>query len=137
MKPEKELTEIEKYLYYPETTPRKVYDVGFLRVVAVTLALIGLAGIYLVSYYAPAPVVPINQLIGNFLMNYATVYVEGVVTEPPRVELQTGGKIRITLYLSDESTDESFTIFIYDPTSTELLRTNKVPMIGDRARILV
>lgn len=137
MKPEKELTEIEKYLYYPETTPRKVYDVGFLRVVAVTLVLIGLAGIYLVSYYAPAPVVPINQLIGNFLMNYATVYVEGVVTEPPKVELQTGGKIRITLYLSDESTDGSFTIFIYDPTSTELLRTNKVPMVGDRVRILV
>ncbi|MFN3267932.1 MAG: hypothetical protein ACK416_01585, partial [Zestosphaera sp.] len=137
MRTEKDLTEIEKYLYYPETTPRKVYDIGFLRVVAVTLVLIGLTGVYLVSYYAPTPVVPINQLIGNFLMNYATIYVEGVIVEPPRAELQTGGKIRITLYVNDGSTDEPFTIFVYDPTSTELVRMNKVPMIGDRVRILV
>jgi len=137
MKNEKELTEIEKYLYYPETTPRKVYDISFLRVVAITLALIGLTGVYLVSYYAPTPVMPIKQLKGNFLMNYATIYVEGVVVEPPRVELQSGGKIRLTLYLSDGSTDEPFTIFVYDPTSTELLKANKVPMIGDRVRILV
>ncbi|MEM0474829.1 MAG: hypothetical protein QXS11_06005 [Zestosphaera sp.] len=137
IKTEKDLTEIEKYLFYPETTPRKLYDVGFLRVVAVTLVLIGLTGIYLVSYYAPTPVMPISQLVGNFLMNYATVYIEGVVVEPPRAELQAGGKVRITLYVSDGSTDESFTIFVYDPTSTELLKMNKVPMVGDRVRILV
>ncbi len=137
MKNEKELTEVEKYLYYPETTPRKAYDISFLRVVAITLALIGLTGVYLVSYYAPTPVMPIKQLKGNFLMNYATIYIEGVVVEPPRVELQSGGKIRLTLYLSDGSTDEPFTIFVYDPTSTELLKANKVPMIGDRVRILV
>ncbi|MEM4428087.1 MAG: hypothetical protein QW036_04985, partial [Zestosphaera sp.] len=137
IKTEKDLTEIEKYLFYPETIPRKSYDVGFLRVVAVTLVLIGLTGIYLVSYYAPTPVMPISQLVGNFLMNYATVYIEGVVVEPPRAELQAGGKVRITLYVSDGSTDESFTIFVYDPTSTELLKMNKVPMVGDRVRILV
>jgi|GEM_PF-3919489 len=83
----KDLTEIEKYLFYPETTFRKSYDVGFLNVVAVILVLVGLTGIYLISYYAPTPVVLINQLAGNFLTNYTTVHIKGIVVEPPRAGL--------------------------------------------------
>ncbi len=81
--------------------------------VVVTLVLIGLTGVYLVSYYAPTLVVPINQLIGNFLMNYATICVEGVIVESPRAELQTGGKIRITLHVNDGSNATICSIVYY------------------------
>jgi hypothetical protein len=69
-------------------------------------------------------------------MNYATFYIEGLITDPPRVDW-VGGKLRITLYINDGSTDYNMAVYAYDPLASEMISKNLVPMIGDRVRLLL
>ncbi len=130
--------DIERQLYYPSIRPPKTFDVTRLQLLAVAFVILGLVGIYIWASMAPAPVVPIREIIGSYLMNYATVYVQGVVTDIPRVT-DEGGKIRITFYVNDGSTDESLSIFVYDPESRDMLKAgvDKIPFPGDQVKVLI
>jgi DNA/RNA endonuclease YhcR with UshA esterase domain len=132
----REYLEIEKYLYYPETEERRLYNVGFLKIMAVLLVIASVVGVFAAALYAPIPVVRISDVQGNVLMNYATFYVEGVVVEPPRVDY-SGGKLRITLTVNDNSTPVSLPVYAYDPLASEMIKARKIPFIGDRVRLLV
>ncbi len=132
----REYSEIEKYLYYPETEERRLYNVGFLKIIAVALVLASVVGVFAAARYSPIPVVRISDVQGNVLMNYATFYVEGVVVEPPRVDY-SGGKLRITVTVNDNSTPVSLSVYAYDPLASEMIKARKIPFIGDRVRLLV
>ena len=132
----REYLEIEKYLYYPETEERRLYNVGFLKIIAVVLVIASVVGVFAAARYSPIPVVRISDVQGNVLMNYATFYVEGVVVEPPRVDY-SGGKLRITLTVNDNSTPVSLPVYAYDPLASEMIEARKIPFIGDRVRLLV
>ena len=131
-------SEIEKYLYYPEMAPRRPVNVGLLRVLALILVIGGAVGVYYAAISAPMPIVPIRELEGNILMNYATVYIEGVVTSPPRAEI-SGGKLRLTIYVRDNSTPTELRIYAYDPLASSILAQwrEKLPFTGDRVRLLI
>ncbi len=109
---------------------------GFLKIIAVALVIASVVGVFAAARYSPIPVVRISDVQGNVLMNYATFYVEGVVVEPPRVDY-TGGKLRITITVNDNSTPVSLSVYAYDPLATEMIRERKIPFIGDRVRLLV
>jgi DNA/RNA endonuclease YhcR with UshA esterase domain len=133
-----ETSDIEKYLYYPEMAPRRPVNMGLLRVLAVILVIGGVAGVYYAAVKSPMPIVPIRDLENNILMNYATVYIEGIVTSPPRVDI-SGGKLRLTIYVRDNSSPTELPIYAYDPLASEILKqgVDKLPFIGDRVRLLI
>jgi len=133
-----ETSDIEKYLYYPEMAPRRPVNMGLLRVLAVILVIGGVVGVYYAAVKSPMPIVPIKDLENNILMNYATVYIEGIVTSPPRVDI-SGGKLRLTIYVRDNSSPTELPIYAYDPLASEILKqgVDKLPFIGDRVRLLI
>jgi len=131
-----DLSEIENYLYYPEMKPRRIYNLGLLKLIAVVLIVLGLIGVYVSVRYAPVPIVKISDVENNILMNYATLYIEGYVVEPPRADV-IGGKLRITIYVNDNSTPVNLAVYAYDPVATDILKQRKLPFFGDRVRLLV
>jgi len=131
-----DLSEIENYLYYPEMEPRRIYNLGLLKLIAVVLIALGLIGVYVSVHYAPVPIVKISDVENNILMNYATLYIEGYVVEPPRADV-IGGKSRITIYVNDNSTPVNLAVYAYDPVATDILKQRKLPFFGDRVRLLV
>ncbi|MEM4557933.1 MAG: hypothetical protein QW251_03975 [Desulfurococcaceae archaeon] len=132
-------TELEKYLYYPEMSPRRLISAKYIKVLSILLVFIGLVGVYTATQQAPAPLYRTRDLVGNFFLNYATVMIEGMVVEPVRLDVQTGNRIRLTIYIVDEETPDAtpFTVFVYDPVATELLESYNYFDFGDRVRLLV
>lgn len=130
-------SEIERYLYYPEMTPRRIYNLGLLKVLALILLGLSLIGLGYVVRLSPAPVYKTRDLVGNFLLNYAVVMVEGVVAEPVRLDEQIGGRIRLTIRIVDEEGVEPFTVFAYDPVASQLIKGDRYIDIGDRVRLLI
>lgn len=133
-----ETSDIEKYIYYPEMAPRRPVNMGLLRALAVVLVVGGLVGVYYAAVRSPMPVVPIRDLENNILMNYATVYIEGLVTSPPRVDV-IGGKLRLTIHVRDNSSPTELPVYAYDPLASEILKqgVSRLPFIGDRVRLLI
>ncbi|MEM4722892.1 MAG: hypothetical protein QXJ36_06395 [Desulfurococcaceae archaeon] len=130
-------TEIERYLYYPEITPRRKYSADFFKILALSLVFIGLIGIYFASTTQPAPVYKIRDIVGNFYLNYATVMIEGRIVQPVRLDLQTGGRIRLTIYIVDEEGGEVFQVFVYDPVASQLITSDNYVDFGDIVRLLI
>ncbi|MEM4436726.1 MAG: hypothetical protein QXO22_07245 [Thermosphaera sp.] len=129
--------ELERYLYYPEMSPRRTYDLRLLRVFALVLIVIGMTGIYFSAYNTPAPLTPIKDLLNNYLLNYATVMIEGRIVEPVGVDVQSGGRLRLTLYIQDSSIDMPLQVFVYDPVASSLLASPEFPNIGDFVRLII
>ncbi len=128
------LLDIEKQLYYYGVRPFKEINLSKLKILSIILVISGLLGIYFLATTAPIPIVKIRDVYGNFLMNYATVYVEGVVSSVPYVEYDRG-RYEVRFAIND-STGE-MNIYIYDPQAREALSRNLIPFPGDHVKALV
>lgn len=131
-------SEIERYLYYPEMSPRRPIQLDVLVILAVILVGVSIIGVSVASMFSPAPLYRTRDLVGNFFLNYATVMIEGRVIEPVRLDVQTGGRIRLTITLKEEVEDATpFTIFVYDPVASAYLNSPNYADFGDYIRILI
>ncbi len=125
------LVDIEYELYYHGIKPMRVIDVSKLKVLSIAFVLIGLVTIYALATQAPVIKASINDLYGNYLLNYATVVVEGNVTWIPTVNAQQGRySVRFTV---DDGTGQ-LNIYIYDPLARQALASGKVPFLGDHVK---
>ncbi len=129
--------DLERQLYYPSVRPPKIFDVSKLQLLAVVFVLLGLAGVYFLASTAPVPTVKIRDVQGNYLMNYATVYLEGNVAGITRVNEYPGGRLRVVFYITDESVNDTFSIFVYDPVASRMLKKGIIPFPGDHVKVLV
>ncbi|MEM4717742.1 MAG: hypothetical protein QXE81_03160 [Desulfurococcaceae archaeon] len=131
--------ELERYLYYPEMSPRRPMNAGYLKLLSLILVFMSIAGVFFAAQLSPAPLYRTRDLVGNFFLNYATVMIEGRIIEPVRLDVQAGGRIRLTLYLLEEDIESSepFTIFVYDPVASAFLISENYVDFGDVVRLLI
>ncbi|OYT40960.1 MAG: hypothetical protein B6U89_00575 [Desulfurococcales archaeon ex4484_58] len=129
------LLDIEKQLYYHGIRPMKEINLTKLKILSIAFVLLGLLGIYFFAAHAPVPLVKVRDVYGNFLMNYATVFVEGIVSSVPYVEVSSGGRVQVRFAIND--TTGELNIYVYDPQATEALKKNLIPFPGDHVRALV
>ncbi len=122
------LVDIEYELYYHGIKPMRVMDVSKIKLLSIVFVLLGLVVIYGLALHAPVMEATINDLYGNYLLNYATVVVKGNVTWIPTVSAQQGRySVRFTV---NDGTGE-LNIYIYDPLARQALASGKVPFLGD------
>ncbi len=133
--------DIEYQLYYGSARPTKVFNLTMLKVISIIFVALGLIGVYYLASIAPVPTMTIDQIYGQYLLNYATVIVKGNVTGIPYLS-ERSGRISIRFPIND-STGE-MNLYIYDPeASVALKQCNesfskcKIPFPGDYVEALV
>jgi len=119
----------EKKLYYHGLKEQKKLDVSRLKYISLLLSVVGVALLLVAAQSAQAPMAKVNDVYGNYLMNYAVVRVEGDVVTVPYVS-ESGGKITVTFSINDGT--ESMDIRVYSPLAEKLIEEGKVPFPGDR-----
>ncbi len=133
--------DIEYQLYYGSARPTRVFNLGVLKLMSIVFIALGLIGVYFLASLAPVPVMKIADIYGQYLMNYATVIIEGNATGIPYVSVQSG---RISLRFPVNDSTGEMNLYIYDPEARKVLKLCnesydrcKIPFPGDRVRALV
>ncbi len=115
-------------LYSRGSKPRKKIDLRVLALLSLALSIAGLAIIVALGQTASAPLAQISDVYGNFLMNYATVRLQGKVVSMPYVDNSTG---RLTIRFEINDGTGSILLYIYQPVSITVLKQGKIPLPGD------
>lgn len=115
-------------LYSRGNKPRRKVDLRALALLSLALSVAGLVIIVALGQTASAPLAKISDVYGNFLMNYATVRLQGKVSSMPYVDNSTG---RLTIRFEINDGTGSILLYIYQPVSITVLRQGKIPLPGD------
>ena len=118
----------EKKLYYHGLKEQKRLDVSRLKYLSLLISVIGVAILLMVAQTAQAPLTKVNDVYGNYLMNYAVVRINGTVVSVPYVS-STGGRLSIT-FTVDDGTGQ-IDVRVYSPLAEEMIAKNLVPFPGD------
>ncbi|MCD6525259.1 MAG: hypothetical protein J7K48_09825 [Thermococcus sp.] len=120
--------EEQKRLYYHGLKEQKKIDVSRLKYISLIIAVLGVALILIAAQGAQAPLMKVNDVYGNYLMNYAVVRINGTVVTVPYVS-QSGGKLTVT-FTVDDGTGQ-IDVRVYSPLADEMLEKGVIPFPGD------
>ncbi len=119
---------IEEELYKRGFKPSKKLNIKLLMILSLAMSIAGVLIIYTLAQQASAPYAAIADIYGNYLMNYATVKIKGIVTGIPYFDNSTG---RLNIRFEVDDGTGRMNVYAYHPVSLDLISAGKIPLPGD------